>query len=493
MGREVGIGKLVVGFLLFLVMGMLSPRLNSQVVSIVPADTCVTVGDTLEMTIFADASIIGLKSYIIRTSFDSTLLGVVNVTEGSLLGSGGYTIWHWEMVGADTVEIENILVGAGLYVDGPGTLAVISFEAIGVGEASVVLDSTELWHKYPGEPIPHTTADGAICATAVGPGVDVVSGPDTVGAGGEDVPVAFNIKNMGNMVDTYDVTVTDNQGWTLNPSAFSASLAPCYTDTTFSIMASIPPGALAGTVDMIELKAVSQADPLVRDSSWVTIIVIDTIPPAAISDLLTSTITDSSITLTWTSPGDDGTVGTVFLYDIRYSHVSVGTDTNSWWYTADTVTGEPSPSSPGTKDSCQVIGLSSSTTYYFLIKTADEVPNWSGFSNVAYETTAVGVGSIDEPNELPRSFKLFQNYPNPFNPTTEIGYVLPYDGRVKVEIYNLLGQRLITLVDEYQKAGHKRVKWDGRAENGSEMGSGVYFYRLEASHHRSTKRMVLLR
>lgn len=493
MGREAGIGKWAVVFFLFLVVGTLGPRVNSQVVSIVPPDTCVTVGDTLEVTIFADANILGLKCHTIKTSFDSTVLSVVDVSEGSLLKSGGTTFWDWEMVSSDILEITNALMGAGLYVDGPGTLAVISFEAIGVGKGSVILDSTELWHNYPEEPISHTTADGVVCVTADGPGIDVVSGPDTVAADGEDVPVAFNIKNLGNIADTYDVTVTDNQGWTLNPSAFSVSLAPCCTDTTVSIMASIPPGALAGTVDMIELKAISQTDQLVKDSSSVSVTVIDTIPPAPITDLSTSTTADTSITLIWTTPGDDGTVGTAFLYDIRYSTASVVGDTISWWNTADTVAGEPLPSSAGTEDSCQVTGLSSETTYYFLIKTADEVSNWSGFSNVAYETTAVGVESMDDPNELPRSFKLFQNYPNPFNPTTEIRYVLPYDGYVKVEIYNLLGQRVITLVDEYQKAGYKRVKWDGRDESGVEMGSGVYFYRLEASHHRSTKRMVLLR
>jgi len=492
MGREAGIGKWAVVFLLFLVVGMVSSTANSQVVSIAPADTCVAVGDTFEVRITADANILNLMAYSIKASFDSTVLSVVDVVEGSLLTSGGPTFWNWEMVGSDTVWIENAILTGGPYVDGPGTLAVISFEATGTGESPVVLARTKLWHGYQ-DPIPHTTADGTVCVTAIGPGVDVVSGPGMVGTEGEDVPVAFNILNRGNIADIYDVTVTDDQGWTLNPSTFSVSLAPCCTDTTVSIMASIPSGALAGTVDMIELKAISQADPSVKDSSSVGVTVIDTISPAPINDLSTSTTTSSSITLTWTSPGDDGTVGTASLYDIRYSHVSVGTDTSGWWNTADTVIGEPSPSSPGTTDSCQATGLSSETTYYFLIKTADEVLNWSGFSNVAYETTAVGVEGIDGPSELPRVFKLFQNYPNPFNPTTEISYVLPHDSYVRVEIYNLLGQRVITLVDEYQKAGYKRVEWDGRDENRVEMGSGVYFCRLKAGHHRSTKRMVLLR
>ncbi len=288
--------------------------------------------------------------------------------------------------------------------------------------------------------------------------------------------------------------VTDNQGWALNPSTFSVSLAPCCTDTTLSITASVPPGALAGTVDEIKLKAISQADPAVKDSNWVTVTVIDTLPPAPITDLSARTATSSSVILSWTSPGDDGNEGTASVYAIRYSLEQVGADTNSWWNAASIVSGGPSPSPPGGRDSCEVSGLSPSTVYYFLIRTADESPNWSGFSNVACETTyAVGIEGKGELNELPGSFKLFQNYPNPFNPITEIRYLLPYVSHVKIEIYNLLGRRIITLVDEYQEAGSRVVRWDGRDGGGNRVESGVYFYRVEAGGYKTTKKMVLLR
>ena len=89
---------------------------------------------------------------------------------------------------------------------------------------------------------------------------------------------------------------------------------------------------------------------------------------------------------------------------------------------------------------------------------------------------------------VPKDFALLQNYPNPFNPVTQIAYGLPKGCWVKLEIHNLLGQRVATLVDEYQKAGQKRVSWYA-----SDFASGVYFCRLRAGDFIQAKRMVLLR
>ena len=89
---------------------------------------------------------------------------------------------------------------------------------------------------------------------------------------------------------------------------------------------------------------------------------------------------------------------------------------------------------------------------------------------------------------VPTEYSLAQNYPNPFNPITTIKYTLPKAAKVKVEVYNLLGQRVEILVDSEQEAGYHSVQWDG-----SEMTSGVYFYRLTAGSFTATKRMVLMK
>jgi hypothetical protein len=101
------------------------------------------------------------------------------------------------------------------------------------------------------------------------------------------------------------------------------------------------------------------------------------------------TSADSSVVLLWTAPGDDGTAGRASSYDLRYRTVPVsGTDTLSWWNSATQVSGEPSPGISGTTDSMTVRGLAPLTTYYFIVRAADEVPNWSGFSNVATKSTS---------------------------------------------------------------------------------------------------------
>ena len=88
---------------------------------------------------------------------------------------------------------------------------------------------------------------------------------------------------------------------------------------------------------------------------------------------------------------------------------------------------------------------------------------------------------------VPQEFSI-SNYPNPFNPETEIHYTLPTDCSVRLEIYNLLGQNVITLVDEYQSAGTYIAQWDA-----SDVPTGVYFYRITAGNITATNKMVLMK
>jgi hypothetical protein len=110
----------------------------------------------------------------------------------------------------------------------------------------------------------------------------------------------------------------------------------------------------------------------------------ESIAPSRIATLATSNATGSSIRLTWTAPGDDSTSGTASQYDIRYSNSPIN-DAN--WASATQVTGEPAPLIAGSQQTFTVTGLQSNQTYYFAMKTADEVPNWSGLSNVPSGTT----------------------------------------------------------------------------------------------------------
>jgi len=90
--------------------------------------------------------------------------------------------------------------------------------------------------------------------------------------------------------------------------------------------------------------------------------------------------------------------------------------------------------------------------------------------------------------DMPSDFALLGNHPNPFNASTVISYELPTETHVKLEVYNLLGQKVATLVDNGQEAGYKSVTWDG-----SEVSSGVYLYRLSAGDFTDTRRMLLVK
>ena len=94
---------------------------------------------------------------------------------------------------------------------------------------------------------------------------------------------------------------------------------------------------------------------------------------------------------------------------------------------------------------------------------------------------------------LPDAFSLSQNYPNPFNPQTVIKYTLPEDCHVELILYNILGQKVKTLVNEYQSAGYRMIHWNGRDDEGNEIPSGLYFYKIKTPKYSETKKMILLR
>jgi len=113
----------------------------------------------------------------------------------------------------------------------------------------------------------------------------------------------------------------------------------------------------------------------------------DAIPPAAVTDLAATAATSTSVTLAWTSPGDDDNSGTASTYDIRYATTAI---TNESWGAASQSSNEPVPGVSGSSQSFECTGLSADTTYYFAMKTEDEMQNPSGLSNVVSRKTEPG-------------------------------------------------------------------------------------------------------
>jgi hypothetical protein len=98
----------------------------------------------------------------------------------------------------------------------------------------------------------------------------------------------------------------------------------------------------------------------------------------------------------------------------------------------------------------------------------------------------IGIQPIS--SNVPSEFSLQQNYPNPFNPTTNIKFNIPKRDNVTLKVYDLLGKEVATLVNEKLQAGTYEVKFDG-----SNLPSGIYFYKLESESFRETKRMILIK
>ncbi|HSG28806.1 MAG TPA: FlgD immunoglobulin-like domain containing protein, partial [Candidatus Krumholzibacterium sp.] len=112
--------------------------------------------------------------------------------------------------------------------------------------------------------------------------------------------------------------------------------------------------------------------------------------------------------------------------------------------------------------------------------------------NESEAATAASVTGDDVPG-VPEAYALYQNVPNPFNPVTTIRFDLPKAGQVRLDIYNVKGELVSTVVDGHMSEGHREVRWTGTNGQGMGVASGIYFYRLVAGDFVRTRKMVLLR
>lgn len=110
-----------------------------------------------------------------------------------------------------------------------------------------------------------------------------------------------------------------------------------------------------------------------------------------------------------------------------------------------------------------------------------------------YIFTAGLVGVEDAEDDKPSEFFAGQNYPNPFFKKTTISFGLPVDSRVYMAIYDILGKRVATLVDEQLKAGYHEIEWNGIGNSGRRLPAGIYFYHMRAGKFESTRKMFIVR
>ncbi len=116
-------------------------------------------------------------------------------------------------------------------------------------------------------------------------------------------------------------------------------------------------------------------------------------------------------------------------------------------------------------------------------------PGGSGMSGMV---TSKAVTSIDDQN-IEKKFFLEPNYPNPFNPSTTFRYFLSEGNIAKLKIFNIIGQEVITLVEDYQPAGWHSIQWNGINSDGKNVQTGIYIFRLQSGNAVQTRKMVLVK
>lgn len=152
-----------------------------------------------------------------------------------------------------------------------------------------------------------------------------------------------------------------------------------------------------------------------------------------------------------------------------------------------------------------IFGLDPNKVYSANMFTIDRFGQESPWGLPIYQNITVGEMPWNESNpppapsgsagkrvQFPTEFSV-ANYPNPFNPITVINYAVPKKSTVAIEIFNILGQKIKTLVEGERTAGYHSVLWDGKNESGKEVGSGIYLYRLKAGQFTQSKKMLLLK
>jgi hypothetical protein len=119
--------------------------------------------------------------------------------------------------------------------------------------------------------------------------------------------------------------------------------------------------------------------------------------------------------------------------------------------------------------------------------------NYTTGNSNTISTNVEVTSNSSEPNTIPVVTTLTGNYPNPFNPVTNIAFSIKEASQVTIDIYNLRGEKVNTLVNEYLEPNYYNFEWNSRDENNRSVASGVYFYKMKAGRYTSTKKMILMK
>ena len=215
------------------------------------------------------------------------------------------------------------------------------------------------------------------------------------------------------------------------------------------------------------------------------------VPPAAPSNLRVQLVTGTTLKFLWDAASDGQTPANGLSYNLRIGSAPGGGQVSPAM--ADAVNGYrriPALGNANERLSAVVTLPVPSATYYWSVQAVDGM--WAGSPFAAEQTADLTVVGVGDEGVLPAQFGLRESSPNPFSRSTSLDFELPRAERVRLEVFDVRGRRIHTLVSRYVPAGRHQTTWDGTDEQGRRAGAGVYFCRLQTGSFSATRRMVLL-
>jgi len=262
--------------------------------------------------------------------------------------------------------------------------------------------------------------------------------------------------------ELYTLEIDDGFGWT----AVATTLA--YGKSVYSVLVPTTKDSTSESDGLINFRVIAG----MNEGNFVSPIVagysVDNLKPSVPSGLISFLVSGSKVKLKWL-PNSESDFQFYTIYRTNDSQLE------TIQHTTDTVF---------TDSNVQVGKI-----YSYAITATDHSGNESNISDFV----DIMVTSLEEEARIPNKYYLSQNYPNPFNPTTTIEYGLKEAGKIKVVVYDVLGNKITELVNDEQNAGHYSVIWNGKNSKNEKVSSGVFFYQIITPGFKQNKRMVFFK
>jgi hypothetical protein len=223
---------------------------------------------------------------------------------------------------------------------------------------------------------------------------------------------------------------------------------------------------------------------------------VDVTPPAAVTNLSASMDVCGTISVRWTAPGDDGSVGTAAAYDLRwYNHPITAQNFSSAWPLY-----QPAPLSSGSPEQHDESEVPACTHFYFALKTRDESNNWSALSNAAgFSVPCSGCGSQSSPaaiEGIPTHVEFGSRGPNPATSPVNFSLGLPSGvngASIGIAVFDVVGRRVRRIPTETLAPGRQLVRWNLQNDAGGTVANGIYYVELRVGDRRWVQHLIVLR